>query len=69
MLGNLGKSGLFVRQRRPKCKKIVEPIVADAMPNASIGNRTVVFSAFLHYFIGITISKIVTVFNTLTVYS
>jgi len=34
------------------------------MPNASIGNRTVVLSAFLHYFIGITISKIVTVFNT-----
>jgi transposase len=48
----------------PKCKKIVEPIVPDAMPNASIGNRTVVLSAFLHYFIGITISKIVTVFNT-----
>ena len=33
------------------------------MPNASIGNRTVVLSAFLHYFIGITISKIVSVFN------
>jgi hypothetical protein len=48
----------------PKCKKIVEPVVPDAMPNASIGNRTVVLSAFLHYFVGITISKIVTVFNT-----
>jgi len=48
----------------PKCKKIVEPIVPDAMPNASIGNRTVVLTAFLHYFIGITISKIIEVFNT-----
>ena len=48
----------------PKCKKIVEPVVPDAMPNASIGNRTVVLTAFLHYFVGITISKIVTVFNT-----
>ena len=34
------------------------------MPNASIGNRTVVLTAFLHYFIGITISKIIEVFNT-----
>jgi transposase-like protein len=48
----------------PKCKKIVEPVVPDAMPNASIGNRTVVLSAFLHYFVGVTISKIVEVFNT-----
>jgi hypothetical protein len=48
----------------PKCKKIVEPVVPDAMPNASIGNRTVVLTAFLHYFIGVTISKIVEIFNT-----
>jgi transposase len=48
----------------PKCKKIVEPVVPDAMPNASIGNRTVVLSAFLHYFVGVTISKIVEIFNT-----
>jgi hypothetical protein len=34
------------------------------MPNAQIGNRTVVLSAFLHYFVGITISKIVEIFNT-----
>jgi len=39
-------------------------VVPDAMPNASIGNRTVVLTAFLHYFIGITISKIIEVFNT-----
>jgi hypothetical protein len=33
--------------------------VADAMPGASIGHRIVVLSAFLHYLIGTTISKIV----------
>jgi transposase len=48
----------------PKCRKTVEPIVPDAMPNASIGNRTVVLSAFLHYFVGVTVSKIVEIFNT-----
>jgi transposase len=47
----------------PKCKKIVEPVVPDAMPNASIGNRTVVLTAFLHYLIGTTISQIVDIFN------
>jgi transposase len=48
----------------PQCRKNVEPVVPDAMPNAQIGNRTVVLSAFLHYFVGITISKIVEIFNT-----
>jgi transposase len=48
----------------PHCKKIVEPAVPDAMPNATIGHRTVVLSAFLHYFVGTTISQIVEIFNT-----
>ena len=48
----------------PHCKKIVEPVVSDAMPNATIGNRTVVLTAFLHDFVGATISQIVEIFNT-----
>lgn len=48
----------------PHCHKVVEPAVPDAMPGATIGNRTVVLSAFLHYFTGVTISKIVDIFNT-----
>jgi transposase len=48
----------------PNCRKIVEPIVPDAMPNATIGNRTVVLTAFLHYYVGTTISQIVEIFNT-----
>ena len=48
----------------PNCRKIVEPVVPDAMPNATIGHRTVVLTAFLHYYVGTTISQIVEIFNT-----
>ena len=48
----------------PKCRKVVEPVVPDAMPGATIGHRAVVLSAFLHYFVGTTISQIVEIFNT-----
>jgi transposase len=48
----------------PKCRKVVEPIVPDAMPGATIGHRVVVLSAFLHYFVGVTISKIIEIFAT-----
>ena len=48
----------------PKCRKVVEPVVPDAMPSAVIGHRAVVLSAFLHYFVGATISQIITIFNT-----
>jgi hypothetical protein len=47
----------------PKCCKVVEPIVPDAMPKATIGHRAIVLSAFLHYFVGVTILKIVSLFN------
>ena len=33
----------------PKCKKIVFAPVTDALPNAMIGLRLVVFTAWLHY--------------------
>lgn len=45
------------------CQKRVEPKVPDALPNATLGNRTLVLSAWLHYALGNTLSQIVEVFN------
>jgi hypothetical protein len=43
--------------------KLTVTVVPDAMPGAAIGHRAVVLSAFLHYFVGIPILKIITIFN------
>jgi transposase len=42
----------------PRCKKHVEPVVADALPNASIGHRLVAMTAWLHYGLGVTLVQI-----------
>jgi len=42
----------------PACKKHVEPVVPDALPNAKIGHRTVALSAWLHYGVGVSISQV-----------
>jgi len=47
----------------PHCRKMVEPKVPDALPNATVGNRVLVMSAWLHYALGNTISQILSVFN------
>ena len=47
----------------PHCQKAVEPVVTDALPGATLGNRTLVLSAWLHYGLGNTLSQIVAVFN------
>jgi transposase len=47
----------------PCCKKQVEPKLPDALPNCTLGNRTVVLSAWLHYGLGVTTRQIVEVFN------
>ena len=47
----------------PCCKKQVEPQVPDALPNCTLGNRTVALSAWLHYGLGVTTRQIVDVFN------
>jgi transposase len=47
----------------PHCRKAVEPVVTDALPDATPGNRTPVLSAWLHYGLGNTLSRIVAVFN------
>lgn len=46
-----------------RCKKKVEPVVLDALPGATLGNRVLVLSAWLHYALGNTLSQIVEVFN------
>jgi transposase len=47
----------------PKCRKMVEPVVPDALPKATIGNGILVLSAWLHFALGNTISQILEVFN------
>jgi transposase len=47
----------------PCCRKHVEPIVPDALPKATLGNRVLVLSAWLHYGLGNTLSQIVEIFN------
>jgi len=47
----------------PKCRKKVEPPVADALPGSTLGNRVLVLAAWLHYGLGNTLSQIVEVFN------
>ena len=47
----------------PRCRKKVEPTVTDALPNATLGNRTLVLSAWLHFALGTTLSQLVDVFN------
>jgi transposase len=47
----------------PNCKKKVEPAVTEAMPNATLGNLTLVLSAWLHYGLGTTLGQLVDVFN------
>jgi len=41
------------------CKKIVYPAVMDALPNAMLGLRLIVLTAWLHYFIGMSVNNIV----------
>lgn len=50
----------------PKCKKVVRPAVKDALPGSMIGLRLVVFTAWLHYVVGVSVNNLV---NVLTVFS
>lgn len=43
----------------PQRRKIVFPTVTDAMPNARIGLRVVVFTAWLHYLVGVSVNNLV----------
>ena len=46
-----------------KCRKKVEPVVAEALPNSQIGLRLIAFTAWLHYSLGTTISQVMAVLN------
>ncbi|MBI3631099.1 MAG: IS66 family transposase [Candidatus Sungbacteria bacterium] len=45
------------------CRKIVESPVTDALPKSAIGLRTVVYSAWLHYILGVSFDKIIQLLN------
>ena len=47
----------------PKCRKLVEPPVVDALPGARFGHRVTTLTAWLHYGLGMTISQIVEVLD------
>jgi transposase len=42
----------------PGCKKHVEPVVADAMPNASLCQHVIALSSLFHYALGVTIAQV-----------
>lgn len=42
----------------PACRKHVEPVVADAMPNATLGHHVVALSSWFHYGLGVTIGQV-----------
>jgi len=42
----------------PACRKHVEPVVPDAMPNATLGHHVVALSSWFHYGLGVTISQV-----------
>jgi transposase len=47
----------------PHCKKVVFAPVTDALPNAMIGLRLVVFTAWLHYLLGVSVTNILRILS------
>ena len=45
----------------PHCKKHVEPVVADAMPKATLGHQVIALTSWFHYGLGLTIDQVVDV--------
>jgi transposase len=45
------------------CKNVVFPTLTDALPNAMIGLRLVVFTAWLHYLVGVSLNNIVKILS------
>jgi transposase len=48
-----------------RCKKVVFPTLTDALPNAMIGLRLVVFTAWLHYLVGVSVNNIVKILSVI----
>jgi len=49
----------------PVCDKIVEPVVTDALPRATLGIHLVVLTAWMKYGLGLTVGKIVKWLSTM----
>jgi len=47
----------------PKCKAVVEPKVADALPGSRLGHRVLVLAAWLRFGLGLALSQIREVLN------
>jgi hypothetical protein len=47
----------------PQCKKIVFAPLTDALPNAMVGLRLVLFTAWLHYLLGVSVTNIVRILS------
>ena len=47
------------------CHKIVEPVFTEAMPGDNIGLRVYLFTAYLHYALGISVGNLVKILNQL----
>jgi len=43
----------------PKCRRHVEPVVPDALPNATFGHRLVSFASWCHYGLGVTLDPLI----------
>ena len=43
----------------PACKKHVEPVIPDALPNATFGHRLISFTSWCHYGLGVTIDQLI----------
>lgn len=48
----------------PSCRKHVEPVVADAMPNATLGHHVVALSSWFHYGLGVTVGQVLEVLGS-----
>jgi transposase len=48
----------------PQCKKTVYPKIADALPNAMLGVNLLVTTAWLHYWVGMSVRNIVKLLST-----
>lgn len=46
-----------------KCKKVVEPVVTEALPNARVGLNVLMLAAWLHYGAGMSLGNLVRLFG------
>lgn len=46
------------------CRKIVTPTVTEALPNSNLGLRLVVYTAWLHYMVGVSVNNLVKMLST-----